>query len=77
MPTFETTVAWKCPHCGTTNASAYDVSMPSDRTLEYCDSEIGGCDEMVAVFMHRRFDVEVAIVGSSQSGQVEPVKDGA
>lgn len=49
---------WKCPSCGhENNYRQFEAPIGTDRRIEYCDVEFGGCDQPVLI----RTDVKVTL----------------
>lgn len=54
---------WKCPKCGTMNAVIHDTDLQTSRSIEFCDTEGGGCDEMFVIETARTVEV-VAVMST-------------
>jgi hypothetical protein len=53
---------WKCPYCGIDNGTRVDSVNVKRAEVAYCDTEVGGCDEMVVLQSKLEIHVEVRMV---------------
>lgn len=51
-------VSWTCPKCNTVNVTLHNSDDLVNRNVEFCDTEIGGCDEMYVIKTVREIVVE-------------------
>ena len=50
---------WVCPKCGYKNATL--AKGPVERSILFCNVDEGGCDEMLVVEAHGRYEWEVKV----------------